>query len=166
VRRNRLMNPLRIIAGMLSAMLLAILALPLGAQVASESYIGRGFAPAYDVAHETTLVGTIQEVVTEHVAGPAGMHLLVASLQGVVDVHVGPFLSLQTREALHTGVRVQIVGATVQLEDKEYLLARELGAGAHTVTIRNRRGFLVYPHADRIMKNDATAQAGRDGVAR
>ena len=46
---------------------------------APESRAGQGFGPAYDLAHETTLAGTIQGVVTRPEAGsPAGMHLLIA----------------------------------------------------------------------------------------
>ena len=166
MRRNRLTIRPRIFAGLLST-LLAISAIPLGALVAPETHAGRGLAPAYDATHETTLVGTIQEVLNEHVAGNrAGMHLLVACPQGVVDTHLGPFLTPQTKDALHTGALVQIVGATMQLEDKEYFLARELSVGGRTFTIRNRRGPLVYPHGDRGAKNNAIAQAEGDGGGR
>ena len=85
MKRTCLTQPARMIAGVLTALLFAIVAVPLGAQPASESRPGRGFGPVYDTAHETTLNGTIREVVTKHVAGsPAGMHLLVAGPQGVV----------------------------------------------------------------------------------
>lgn len=166
MRGNPVTNLVRIFAGA-SALLFTILAIPTSAQVAPESHAGRGFGPAYDAAHETILVGTIQEVVNEHVAGtPAGMHLLVAGLKGVVDAHVGSFLTEQKKDALHAGAQVLIVGVAVQLQDKEYFLARELRVGGRTVTIRNSRGCLVYPHADRIVKTDATAKIEGDEGSR
>jgi hypothetical protein len=156
---SRITNPVPILAGLLTGLICAVLAIPLGAQAAPESHAGRGFGPAYDVARETTLIGTVQEVVTQHVAGsPAGMHLLVTGPEGVVDVHVGPFLTQETKEALHTGTPVQIIGANVLLHDKQYFLARELGIGGRTITIRSTHGFLVYPHADHGVRTHAKAE--------
>jgi hypothetical protein len=155
------------LAGLLAGPLLAILAIPLGAQPAPESRPAQGFGLVYDAARETSLIGTIQEVVTQHVVGsPAGMHLLVAGPQGVVDTHVGPFLSQETKAALQTGMPVQIVGASVSLHGKEYFLARQLTVGGRTVTIRNTRGFLVFPQGQYgAAKNRRTAQVETKGVA-
>ena len=130
MRRTRLKKSAPLIAGLLAGLLLAIVAVPLRAQPAPETRNGRGFGPVYDAAHETTLNGTIREVVTKREPGsPAGMHLLVAGPEGVVDTHVGPFLSKQTQEALHSGAQVQIVGAMSSLHGKNYLLVRELVVG-------------------------------------
>jgi len=162
-------NPNRIFAGLLTGLLFAILTIPLSAQTAPESRPGRGFGPVYDVAHETTLTGTIQEVVTKHTAGsPAGMHLLVAGAHGVVDAHVGPFLSKETKEALQTGMPVQIVGATLSLHGNEYFLARLVTVGGHTITIRNTRGLLVFPHPQgrRVAKVRNAAAVETTGGAR
>jgi hypothetical protein len=137
-------------AGLLAGLLLAILAVPLGAQLAPETRATRAVGPVYDAAHEITLNGTIQEVVTKRVAGsPVGMHLLVAGPEGVVDAHVGPYLTKDTQEALHAGLPVQIVGAVEQLHGKSILLARQLIFGGRTVTVRNENGFLVRAHGPR-----------------
>ena len=155
---SRITHPVPILAGLFTGLICALLAIPLGAQ-APESHAGRGFGPAYDAAREKTLIGTVQEVVTQHVAGtPAGMHLLVTGPEGVVDVHVGPFLTKETKEALHTGTPVQIVGADVLLHDKQYFLARELGIGGRAITIRSTRGLLVYPHSNRVVRTHAKAE--------
>jgi len=152
---------------LLIGLLFAISALPLGAQPATESPAGQGFGAAYDAARETTLTGTIQEIVTKHVAGsPAGMHLLVTGPDGVVDTHVGSYLSTETKEALRIGTPVQIIGAPIQLDEKEYFLARELTVNGRTITIRNVRGFLVHLHSDRIVQTKAPAQADTNGGAR
>jgi hypothetical protein len=143
MNRFRNIRLTRLIAGLLSGLLFAILAVPLGAQPASESRLGRGFGPVYDAAHETTVNGTIQKVVTKHTVGsPAGMHLLVAGPQGLVDTHVGPFLSKQTTAALQAGMPVRIVGANVSMHGRNYFLARQLTVGNNTVTIRNEHGLL------------------------
>ena len=115
----------RMIAGLLTGLLVAVLAVPLGAQTAPPPRADRNVGTVYDAAHEITLRGTIQEVVTRHAIGsPAGIHLLVAGPKGLVDAHVGPRLSKETVEALQAGVPVRIVGSTVSLHGKEYLLAR------------------------------------------
>ncbi len=157
---TRLKKPARMIAGLLTGLLLAGLAVPLGAQPASESRTGRGFGPVYDAAHETTLNGTIREVVTKHVAGsPPGMHLLVAGPQGVVDAHVGPYLSKQTTETLKAGAPVRIVGAVLSLHGKDYLLARELTVGGRTVKVRSERGVLVPERSARAVRSRGARSA-------
>ena len=148
--RDRSTKPTQLTAWLLACLLLAILAVPLGAQLAPETRATRAVGPVYDAAHEITLNGTIQEVVTKRVAGsPVGMHLLVAGPEGVVDAHVGPYLTKDTQEALHAGLPVQIVGAVEQLHGKSILLARQLIFGGRTVTVRNENGFLVRAHGPR-----------------
>jgi hypothetical protein len=131
-------------AGMLIALLFAIFTIQLGAQPASETRPGHGIGPVYDAAHEITVHGTIQTVVTKHTAGsPGGMHLMVMGSEGVVDAHVGPFLSKNVRAALHEGAPVQIVGAMTTLRGKNYLLARTLTIGNRTVAVRSEHGLLA-----------------------
>ena len=148
MRRTRMMKSTPTFAGLLPALfaglLLAISATPLGAQPASETHVGHGFGVVYDAAHEITLTGTVQEVVTRHMTGrPAGTHLMVAGPQGLVDAHVGPYLSKEMKEALHTGTPVQLVGAMASLRGKKYLMVRELNVGGTNVTVRSEHGDLV-----------------------
>jgi len=163
--RNPLTSRPRVFTGLLSALLFSSWATPFAAQVAPEIRTEPGFAGC-DATHETTLVGTIQDVIIEHVVGsPAGLHLLVACRQGVVDTHFGRFLCQQAKEVLYTGTPVKIVGTAIQLEDKGYFQARELSVGSRNIAIRNRRGSLIDPH-DGGMKAKATAQADREGGGR
>jgi hypothetical protein len=146
--------------GIFTILLFALVAVPLSAQLSSDPHVWRSFGPGYDSAHETALAGIIEEVVTTHVAGsPAGLHLLVSGANGVVDAHLGPFLTKETKATLQKGTPVQIVGSTVQLREKQYLLARELTVDGHTVTIRSARGFLVYPRGERPEKTKANVHA-------
>ena len=142
----------------LNALLLAALIIPAGAQE-PKSTVGRGFGPTYDVAHETTLTGTIEDVVTKPAAGGVGgLHLMVAGPRGVVDAHLGALLSKETKDSLHAGMPVQIIGAPMQLHDKEYFLARELNVDGHTVVIRSERGFFVLPRGGNIVKRTKAAK--------
>ncbi len=144
MRRTCLKKPARIVAGLLTGLLFTALAVPLGAQPASETRAGHGIGPVYDAAHEITVNGTIQKVVTKHTKGsPAGMHLIVMGPEGVVDAHVGPFLSKTTRDALQEGTSVRIVGAMTSLRGKSYLLARTLTIGDRTITVRSEHGMLA-----------------------
>jgi len=157
------------IAGLISALLFAILTVPLGAQPAPETRSPHGFGPFYDAAHEITINGDIQEVVTRRIAGsPAGMHLLVAGPEGQVDAHVGPFLSREIKDALHTGTPVRIIGAMASLNGKNYLLARELNVGGSTVTVRSKTGFLLRAHAARVVpaRSQKLPQSQIEGGAR
>jgi hypothetical protein len=152
MRRSRLFLVPRP-ARLLICLLFTISSIPLVAQGTPKSSAGRGFGPSYDAARETTFSGTIQEVVTQRDAGgPAGMHLLVAGPQGVVDTHVGPFLSKETTAALQNGTFVQVIGAPLSLHGKNYFLARQLTVGGRTVTVRSEQGFLVHQSAPRLAR--------------
>jgi hypothetical protein len=112
--------------------------------------------PGYDKMHEITLAGTIEEVVFHAAAGsPAGMHLLVAGSQGTADVHLGPYMTKETQEALHSGTPVQIVGAMETIRGKSYLLARLLTFDGRTITVRSKNGFLVMGQPSRMVSSNA-----------
>jgi hypothetical protein len=154
MRRTCLTKPARIIAGLLTAMLFAVVTLQPSAQTAADSRAQHPLVPAYDKAHEITLNGMVQEVVTKHIAGsPFGMHLMVAGPEGMVDAHVGPYLSKDVQEALHAGLPLQIVGAVEEHNGKSFLLARQLIFGGRTVTVRSENGFLVRARASRVARS-------------
>ncbi len=138
--------------------------IPAAAQLASSAGVGRGVSLAYDAARETTLAGTIEQVVGTHQSDqPAGMHLMISGPQGMEDACVGPFLSEQAKAALQAGIPVQLIGSTMQLHDKEYFLVRELTVGSHTIVVRNQRGFLINRHLNRVSHVKATAASAAKG---
>ncbi len=144
MRCNRFTKPTRMIAGLLFGLLFAISAIPLGAQPAHETRAAKGIGPVFDSAHETTLHGTIQTIVTKRTKGtPAGMHLLVMGPEGLVDAHIGSFLNKDTKASFHEGDSIQIVGAMTSVRGKSYLMARQLTVGNHTVTVRSQHGLLA-----------------------
>jgi hypothetical protein len=64
MRRTRFTKPIPLIAGLLSGLLFAILAVPLGAQPVPKA------EPYYDISREVTLKGTVSSVVSK------GAHLM------------------------------------------------------------------------------------------
>jgi hypothetical protein len=162
--RKGLAKSTRMMASLLIGLSFPILAV---AQSMSVSRPAQGFGPAYDSAHEITLNGTIQEVVVRQIPGsPPGTHVLVAGPEGVVDAHAGPFLSKETKDALQAGTPIEIVGATTRLNDKSYLLARQLIIGGRTITVRSKHGFLLHEYLVRATrskpegKSEKTASQG------
>jgi hypothetical protein len=133
-----------LIAGLMACLLVAIVSVPLVAQPATETRPEHGVGAAYDAAHEITLNGSIEKVVTKREHGsPAGMHLLITGPSGVVDAHVGSFLGKEAKESLHEGMPVRIVGAMSTIHGKSYLLARLVTVGDHTIQVRSKRGILA-----------------------
>jgi hypothetical protein len=105
---------------------------------------GRGFGFVYDPAREVTLVGTVKEFVTHHIAGsPMGLHVMISTSGQSVDAHIGPVFSKQIQETLHVGELVQVVGVHEKVHGKDVVLVRQLIYGGRQVTVRNERGFLV-----------------------
>jgi hypothetical protein len=134
--------PLPLIAGLIAV--LTIVALPLPAQPADEAHTAKGIGPVYDAAHEITLEGTIQQVVaTPEPGSPIGLHLLVNGSEGTFDAALGPYMTKQTRAALHDGDAVQIVGAIERVHGSEYLLVRQVTFSGRTLTVRNLNGALL-----------------------
>jgi len=173
MRCTRLKIPARMIAGLLTGLLFAIIPIQPSAQTAADSRTQQPVRFGYDRAHEITVNGTVQEVVTKHIAGsPFGMHLLVAGSEGLVDAHVGPYLTKDIQEALHMGLPVQIVGAMEESHGKHYLLARQLIFGGRTVTVRNENGFLARVQGARPARSrretrvEKTSQVELNGGAR
>ncbi len=142
MNRSRFNTPIPLIAALIA--LLAIVAVPLTAQPADQAQAAKGIGPVYDAAHEITLDGWIQTVVTKHTPGsPAGIHLMVMGPEGLVDTHIGPFLSKETKATLQAGAPVRIVGAMVSLRGNDYLLARQLTVDGRTITVRSEHGILA-----------------------
>jgi hypothetical protein len=157
VRRNGLAKFTRMMASLLIGLSFPILAL---AQSVPASRSAQGFGPVYDAAHEITLNGTIQEVVIQRPpGGPPGTHVLVAGPEGLVDAHIGPFLSQKTKDALQAGTPIEIVGATTRVNEKSYLLARQLIIAGRTITVRSKHGFLLREYLARAARSKPEAKS-------
>lgn len=108
------------------------------------STTSRAMSGGQATVNEITVTGTIQQVVSEPAPGrPQGLHLVLTSPQGAVDVSVGPYLTSDVKESLSTGQPIQITGVMRTFSGQNYLLARELNIAGRQVTVRNQHGFLV-----------------------
>jgi hypothetical protein len=115
----------------------------------------------YSPARETTVAGSVDQVVTGHTAGaPAGVHLLVNGPQGVIDASLGPYLSAEVQQSLAKGAAVQLSGVTRTIDGTDYLLTRTLTVAGHATSIRNEHGFLIHPRANNGAKTRLSASAG------
>jgi len=166
MRRSFFTKPIRMIAGLCTVLFFAISAIPLSAQPGD----AHSQVPVlgYDKAHEITLNGTVNELVTSPGPGsPAGLHVLVNAPEGMVDTHLGPYMTKQTQEVLKAGTPVQIVGAFEKVHGKEYLLARQVIFSGRLVTVRNLSGFLKQGQSERASRRrgaGAFRTAGNGGA--
>ena len=103
----------------------------------------------YDASRETVVSGTISEAVARPKAGlPLGLHLMVSTSQGQVDVHLGPYLGrIAEQKGLVPGASIRVTGVSSQFSAGEVFLARTVTIGKETITIRNRNGLPVRPVA-------------------
>ena len=60
---------------------------------------------------------------------------------------LGSRLSPALQQALVKGAPVEVSGTMDTIGGKSYLLARTLSVGGQQFTLRNQRGFAVYPQA-------------------
>jgi hypothetical protein len=105
-----------------------------------------GWTPIAAAPHDITVRGAIRQVVPTHLAGsPAGVHILIDSLQGSFDASLGSYLPSEVQQALSNGEQVQVTGVVRTANGKDYLFASQLSVAGHQLTIRNPQGFLVHP---------------------
>lgn len=100
--------------------------------------------PKYDVASETVIKGTIDEL--KPVEGNAGdVHLMVKSGDTVYEVCLCPQKFLNELEVqFKKGDAVQVTGSKVKDGEKDLLLAREVVNGDNTLTLRDKKGNPVW----------------------
>jgi len=102
----------------------------------------------YDPAQEQTISGQVSSIETAApMPGMApGMQLLVQTDDGkTVRVHIGPEWYLQRQNvALQAHTRVQVTGATADIEGQPVLMAREVQFDGQTLTLRDAQGLPVW----------------------
>jgi hypothetical protein len=153
--RRRFTKPNRMLAGLLTGLLLAILPVPLSAQPAE--------SPAfYDVAREVTLRGTVSSVQTAAAArSMAGSRLRLSTASGVVEADLGRW-GLRGKGSLSVaaGQQVEVTGVMKTLGGKQIFLVRTVKASGQIYTIRNEHGISVSPQA-RERASQKAAQKGQ-----
>jgi len=131
----------------LSLSLFAAISSPAFAQTQGGSAAAQPAPGGYDKTKEVILHGTISEVVQRPAAGlPLGLHLMVTTAQGTVDVHLGPYLGrLATEKGLVAGAAIQMSGVTTHFPAGDVFLARIVVVNSQTITVRNEHGFPIRP---------------------
>jgi hypothetical protein len=128
------------------------------AAVASSTATG-----AQAIPDEITLTGTIQQVVSDPAPRqPQGVHLIVASPQGLFDVSAGPYLAKDVKDSLSSGQPVQVTGVLRTFNGQRYLLVREMNVAGRQVTVRNQHGFPVHAQSSGATRS-TRSRAGVNG---
>jgi hypothetical protein len=92
---------------------------------------------------DVTVTASIQQAVTNHVGGPAGSQLVLATPQGALNVSLGPYLPQGIRQALSAGKQVRVTGKVVSANGQTYIFAKQLLIDGQQITIRNDHGSLI-----------------------
>jgi hypothetical protein len=96
-------------------------------------------------SRDVSVTSIIQQVIPNHSSSiPAGLHVILLTPQGVLDVSVGPYLTQDIQQTLIPGAQVQAFGQLKTIHDQTYLLARQLVLNGRLITIRNDHGSLVH----------------------
>ena len=152
---NSLTNPTRIFPGVIVGLLLAILAVPLSAQLATHP------SPFYDITKEVTLSGTVSSVLAQPLPEMiAGTHVVFATETGVVDASLGRW-GLQGKGALSVvpGQQVEVTGVMKSLKGQQVFIARSVKSAGQVYMMRNEHGVPVSPQT-RERASQKTAQKG------
>jgi len=146
---NRFRAPVLFLCALLFLVFSGFVSLPAIAQSQNPAGAAPAVPSVYDATKEVVLQGTISSVVTRPKAGlPLGLHLMLETTQGQVDVHLGPYFgSVAAEKGLVPGASLQATGVTSQFKGGNVFLARVIVIGNQTLTIRSQRGFPVRPAA-------------------
>ena len=101
--------------------------------------------PRYNVAGETTITGTVQDVMQPQRGRMAGTHLIVKTDKETIEVHLGPS-NFINREGFNfaKGDAVEILGAMVAMGSNDVLIAREVTKDGKKLTLRDGSGRPVW----------------------
>jgi hypothetical protein len=101
----------------------------------------------YSNATETAVAGTVEEVNTVSRPGrnTGGLHLMLNTSSGPVEVHVGPTWYVSSQNVTFAkGDAVTLIGSKVTISGREVLVAREITKGQQTLTLRAANGTPVW----------------------
>jgi hypothetical protein len=112
---------------------------------------------SYQPTREVNLVGTVTSFVADSQTGPLGAHVMVQTVSGIVDVHVGSAKFLETNGLnLSAGDSVRIIGESFTNGASTVFLARIIQKGTLAVVLRSPQGMPLWTAGGRI----ANAKAG------
>ena len=104
--------------------------------------------PRYDKSTETTITGTIEDVMQMTGTNPQGMsgtHLTVKTDAGTVLVFLGPSMYLEQQHfVLAKGDKLEVIGSRNKLPGGEGIMARQVKKGDRVLTLRNADGMPLW----------------------
>lgn len=101
----------------------------------------------YNPDTETTLTGTVDSVnnLPSPARGGGGLHLILATPTGAIEVHVGPASFVSSNNVTFTkGDALTVVGSKVTMAGREVVIAREITRGDRVLTLRDTKGFPLW----------------------
>jgi hypothetical protein len=106
----------------------------------------------YDLATETTVTGTVEEV--RQTPGPGkgqgGLHLMLRTDAGIQEVDVGPAAYVSSQKATFAkGDSISVTGSRITRETGAAIIAREIKKGDQVLTLRDAKGFPLWSGAAR-----------------
>src|ERR1700690_885176 len=124
---------------------LAVMLLPIGAKAQSAIPTNNQLSsPVYDLNKEIKIQGTIEKIESSPSGGLLGSHVLVSTVDGTIDVHLGAIAAVSGKNlGLSTGQNIEITGMMATMSGNSVLLARILTTSSHIYMLRNERGVPV-----------------------
>ena len=104
---------------------------------------GKQRAPMYNAATEVKVEGVVEEVQQFWcpINGDEGIHLMLRTDSGILQVHVAPRRFLQGNGvSFSKGDQIAVVGSTVTYEGHDAMIARKITRGDQTFAFRQPDG--------------------------
>jgi hypothetical protein len=107
---------------------------------------GQASLPKYDLATETKMKGTVQELkLPEKGSEKEGAHLMVKSGTDTLDVYLCPKSFLEDMgSTIAKGDEISLTGSKVKQDGTDMILAREVVKGNDTLVLRDDKGKPVW----------------------
>jgi hypothetical protein len=120
---------------------------------------------AYNIANDVSLQGTVLKYTENSQTPPIGVHVLLQTASGNVDVHLGDARLLHLAKlSIAPGANVRFVGQMSTAGQNSVFLARLVQRGTQVVAVRSDHGLPLAPGGLRVNKallaNTAAAQKG------
>jgi hypothetical protein len=103
--------------------------------------------PKYDPATETTLKGVVDDVkeVPNSCAGETGLHVMLKTSEGTLEVQIAPVGFLKDMEITFAkGEELKIIGSKVSKDGNSLVLARNITRNGNEFVMRDKEGAPVW----------------------
>lgn len=107
--------------------------------------LGQANLPKYDLATETKMKGTVQELKLPEKGSDKDAHLTLKSGAETLDVYLCPRAFLEDMgSTIAKGDEVSLTGSKVKQDGADMILAREVVKGNDTLVLRDDKGKPVW----------------------